>query len=132
MCFLLFTRIYVGWFVRGLLHKRINSKNPRNEGGVCFFSFTRIYVTWLMRNLLTQRKTIKAWNRSICVTKTECVFFYYSRVYMLVGLYGTSCTNKSIVKIHVAKAGCVFYSRIYIYICWFVRDFLTKLKTLQA
>ena len=54
MCFLLFTRIYVGWFIRGLLHKRINSKNPRNEGGVCFFSFTRIYVTWLMPNLPTQ------------------------------------------------------------------------------
>ena len=43
MCFLLFTRIYVGWFVRGLLHKRINSKNPRNEGGVCFFHL-RVYT----------------------------------------------------------------------------------------
>ena len=77
MCFLLFTRIYVGWFVRGLLQctNELIVKIPVTKVE-CVFSFTRIYVTWLMRNLLTQGKTIKPWNRSICVTKTECVFFY--------------------------------------------------------
>ena len=42
MCLLLFTRKYVGWFVRDLLTKLINSKNPRDEGGEGILSFTRI------------------------------------------------------------------------------------------